>query len=176
MSHGFFPIDVPGDKTEYDVARTRLTTLPHIASLGLPTGPAPTANTHVIHDGILCDSCDCTVVGTRFKCLECPDFDICQRCAESGAKEDHNPFHEFFEITQPGDTYIHTIFSGSGERVPPPPRASTVNSGGAQTATLRRPSPPAPTEIVLHNATCNMCDSRIHGDRFVRPFVMLFCV
>ena len=81
LSHGFFPIDVPGDKTEYNAARTRLTTLPHIASLGLPTGPTSAVNPQAVHEGILCDACDRTVVGTRFKCLDCPDFDICQSCA-----------------------------------------------------------------------------------------------
>lgn len=164
LSHGFFPIDNPGDRSEYDAARTRLRTLPNIASLGLPTAPAPSANPEPIHEGVLCDVCDRTVVGTRFKCLDCADFDICQTCADSGAKEAHDPFHSFFEIEQPGGTYVHTIFSGSGERAP----LRSVTSAPRSPFRRRRPSSLA--QPVLHNATCNLCDSRIRGHRFVRHF------
>lgn len=31
----------------------------------------------------ICDHCDCSIDGTRYKCLDCPDFDSCQTCWES---------------------------------------------------------------------------------------------
>merc|ERR1711865_1280387 len=37
-----------------------------------PTGPA--------HPGINCDLCTKPIVGARFKCLSCPDFDACEAC------------------------------------------------------------------------------------------------
>lgn len=60
--------------------------------------------------------------------------------------------HEFFEIEEPGRVIVHTVFSGEGERETNQPSL--------------RPAPgPQP---VLHNAVCDMCDSHIYGDRYVR--------
>lgn len=63
--------------------------------------------------------------------------------------------HEFFEIEEPGRVIVHTVFSGEGERetTPPSPRSSI---------------PELEPQPVLHNAVCDMCDSQIYGDRYVR--------
>ena len=64
--------------------------------------------------------------------------------------------HEFFEIEEPGRVIVHTVFSGEGEReVNQPPRP---------------PVPEPQSQPVLHNAVCDMCDSQIYGDRYVRWF------
>ncbi|XP_066598043.1 sequestosome-1 [Prorops nasuta] len=42
-----------------------------------------------VHPGIMCDGCDKSVVGFRYKCLECPDFDLCQKCESDGLHQDH---------------------------------------------------------------------------------------
>ena len=55
---------------------------------------------------------------------------------------------------------MHTVFSGDGEREnqgTPPARASGPG------ATV----PSATDESVIHFANCNLCDSRIRGDRYV---------
>jgi len=34
-----------------------------------------------VHAGVACDNCNQTpILGKRFKCLECPDYDLCERC------------------------------------------------------------------------------------------------
>lgn len=33
-----------------------------------------------IHDGAKCDACNNKIVGLRFKCLDCPEFDLCSYC------------------------------------------------------------------------------------------------
>lgn len=34
-----------------------------------------------VHTGVRCDGCSCfPIVGTRFKCSVCPDYDLCERC------------------------------------------------------------------------------------------------
>merc|ERR1711977_332669 len=33
-----------------------------------------------VHHNIICDVCDKTIVGTRFKCFQCPDYDLCEKC------------------------------------------------------------------------------------------------
>ncbi|KIM47460.1 hypothetical protein M413DRAFT_22123 [Hebeloma cylindrosporum] len=116
--------------------------------------PAPE---HVVHMGIICDMCGDTVKGVRHKCLDCPDYDLCTTCISGGAAEAHNPFHEFFDVNEPGKVIVHTVFSGNGER---------EAAGGHS----RRPSvpvqPAAVAEPVVHNATCDLCDSRIQGGRY----------
>ena len=67
--------------------------------------------------------------------------------------------HEFFEIEEPGRVIVHTVFSGEGKREmsqPSPPS--------------RPPVPVPESQPVLHNAVCDMCDSQIYGDRYVREF------
>jgi hypothetical protein len=34
----------------------------------------------VVHQGVLCDLCNQTIVGIRFKCVTCNDFDLCEKC------------------------------------------------------------------------------------------------
>ncbi|KAF7303155.1 hypothetical protein MKEN_01279200 [Mycena kentingensis (nom. inval.)] len=112
--------------------------------------PPPAAPVRLpIHHGIVCDGCDKVPEGSRHKCLDCQDYDLCTNCIETGGAERHNPFHEFLEIKEPGRVIVHNVYSGEGER-------------GAVPQT----TPPAPTEPVVHYATCNLCDSRIRGDRY----------
>ncbi|KAF7337477.1 hypothetical protein MSAN_02220700 [Mycena sanguinolenta] len=126
----------------------------------VPTVPAPPPPAPpVIHRGIICDMCDKVgIEGIRHKCLDCHDYDLCTSCIESGAAERHNPFHEFLDIKEPGRVIVHTVYSGDGER-------------DAQTNTRARPPAPVPVpqaevQPVVHYATCNLCDSRIRGDRY----------
>lgn len=75
--------------------------------------------------------------------------------------------HEFFEIEEPGRVIVHTVFSGEGERETSRPFVPS------------RPQVPEPEpQPVLHNAVCDMCDSQIYGDRYVRElyseYVLLF--
>ena len=65
--------------------------------------------------------------------------------------------HEFFEIEEPGRVIVHTVFSGEGERETNQPSRSSI--------------PEPERQPVLHNAVCDMCDSQIYGDRYVRAFL-----
>jgi len=137
----------------------------------------------VVHRGIICDHCNDTIKGIRHKCLDCPgillfailaqcnmtklsiypDYDLCTSCITNGGAETHNPFHEFFEITEPGRVIVHTVLSGDGERETPRVPARNI----AQEA-------PRPSEPVVHPATCDLCESRIIGSRYVS--LLLFSV
>ncbi|THH31949.1 hypothetical protein EUX98_g2227 [Antrodiella citrinella] len=159
LMHSFFPITVPEDKTGYYRVRDMRNTLPSIH----PEPSQEAAEFPRVHDNVRCDACSSTIIGMRHKCLDCPDYDLCQNCVNVGAKEAHNPFHPFFEIEDPGD-FVHTVFSGNGERVPSAARPET-----RPTPVVDEAPPAVPTADaarVAHNATCNLCDSRIHGDRF----------
>ncbi|KAG2120598.1 uncharacterized protein F5147DRAFT_662586 [Suillus discolor] len=122
----------------------------------------PRQNPPVIHQNILCDNCNEVIVGVRRKCLDCPDYDLCTPCIESGAAERHNPFHEFFDIEIPGRVLVHTVFSGSGERGVSPNSGSAIADSPRTSAA----TPVSTIETIRHCAACNLCDSPIVGDRF----------
>merc|ERR1712211_141198 len=42
-----------------------------------------------VHWGVVCDGCDGPVVGTRHKCLVCPDYDLCATCEARGLHAQH---------------------------------------------------------------------------------------
>jgi sequestosome 1 len=42
-----------------------------------------------LHPGIVCDGCDGPVLGPRYKCLACPDFDLCKNCEGRGLHSQH---------------------------------------------------------------------------------------
>ncbi|KII93409.1 hypothetical protein PLICRDRAFT_35617 [Plicaturopsis crispa FD-325 SS-3] len=111
-----------------------------------------------VHNGVVCDICDRTIVGVRHKCLDCPDYDLCTSCIEDDGAERHNAFHEFFEISEPGRVVVHTVFSGDGER-------DSIN-GGNSNRNDRARSVQEQEPVVAHNASCDMCGNRIRGDRY----------
>ncbi|KAF9015670.1 hypothetical protein BDQ17DRAFT_1418717 [Cyathus striatus] len=143
----FVPFIPPAVSPEPSPRLTPLQTSP--AHVRNPPIPEPLSSPSVIHNGVVCDSCNATIQGVRHKCLECADYDLCSACISSGSAESHNPFHEFFEIAEPSRTIVHTVFEGD--------QTSANIPGGLQ---------PSVCEPANHPATCNLCDSRIQGDRY----------
>ncbi|PVU97752.1 hypothetical protein BB559_001923 [Furculomyces boomerangus] len=44
----------------------------------------------IIHRGVTCDECNMyPVVGVRYKCTQCPDFDICENCEAKNSHREH---------------------------------------------------------------------------------------
>merc|ERR1712198_67204 len=42
-----------------------------------------------VHPGVTCDGCDGPVQGPRYKCLTCPDYDLCGSCEARGLHVQH---------------------------------------------------------------------------------------
>lgn len=42
-----------------------------------------------IHWGVTCDGCQGAVKGFRYKCFQCPDFDLCGKCETAGQHPGH---------------------------------------------------------------------------------------
>jgi len=51
------------------------------------------------HPNIFCDCCDVDIVGIRFKCIECADFDLCEKCEK--IENVHITGHNFIKIVFP---------------------------------------------------------------------------
>lgn len=42
-----------------------------------------------LHRDVSCDGCEGPVVGTRFKCSVCPNYDLCSACQAQGKHTEH---------------------------------------------------------------------------------------
>ena len=65
------------------------------------------------HDGIFCDACNNSVFGFRYKCVVCPDFDLCRECEYRMI----HSWHNMMRLVAPPDKmrYPTDIFGpGSG--------------------------------------------------------------
>lgn len=57
-----------------------------------------------------CDICRNTVVGTRWKCANCPDFDLCETCEAKHCVEPlHDKDHLFLKVTRPIHAFHRTV-------------------------------------------------------------------
>jgi next-to-BRCA1 protein 1 len=113
------------------------------------------------HDSI-CDVCDKRIIGIRHKCLDCMDYDMCEACMNTRRYETHDESHNFAKIGSPGKVIVHRV----QERVPSPapapePRTATPDSEVTVLAPVAVVAAP-----VAHDATCDLCDSIILGDRY----------
>ena len=58
------------------------------------------------HSGVLCDNCESTVVGFRYKCVTCPDYDLCGKCETKGL----HPGHTMIRIATPQGAWPHHFY------------------------------------------------------------------
>ncbi|XP_053734269.1 sequestosome-1 [Synchiropus splendidus] len=57
---------------------------------GAPHGPHHNLfPPHAVHPNVTCDGCEGPVIGTRFKCTVCPDYDLCSSCQARGTHTEH---------------------------------------------------------------------------------------
>merc|ERR1719186_1713538 len=61
------------------------------------------------HPGVVCDGCEKAVVGNRYKCLVCEDYDLCRDCENKDVHPDHNmmrmtSIEDTIALTQDNDT------------------------------------------------------------------------
>ncbi|KAI8360527.1 hypothetical protein B0O80DRAFT_439487 [Mortierella sp. GBAus27b] len=52
------------------------------------------------HYNVICDGCDSEIFGVRYKCGNCPDYDLCGNC-EALPDPVHDPTHVFLKIRRP---------------------------------------------------------------------------
>merc|ERR1711963_1234696 len=60
-----------------------------------------------VHYGVTCDGCECKpIIGNRYKCVVCDDFDLCETCHAAGK----HPGHYMMKITEPGYVFPQRLF------------------------------------------------------------------
>ena len=52
----------------------------------------------IVHPGVICDGCNGPIIGTRYKCAICEDFDYCEKCEE---KSNGGHGHPLLKINRP---------------------------------------------------------------------------
>ena len=54
-------------------------------------------NLEITHDGINCDGCSAKcIVGPRYKCAVCPNFDYCEKCLKEHFSDHQHPFIKIY--------------------------------------------------------------------------------
>ncbi|XP_075398218.1 sequestosome-1 isoform X2 [Tenrec ecaudatus] len=51
--------------------------------------------TSLVHPNVICDGCNGPVVGTRYMCSVCPNYDLCAACEGKGMHSEHTKFASF---------------------------------------------------------------------------------
>ncbi|KAJ2237544.1 hypothetical protein IWW45_000843 [Coemansia sp. RSA 485] len=90
-----------------------------------------------VHTGVFCDACKQQIAGVRYKCGNCINYDLCERCE---ASDSHNADHLFVKIRRTiaepvGKPMLSMVFPSPAEpRLKPaqePPKASRAPSSSA---------------------------------------------
>eukprot|EP00088_Acartia_fossae_P003842 TRINITY_DN1164_c0_g1_i5.p1 TRINITY_DN1164_c0_g1~~TRINITY_DN1164_c0_g1_i5.p1 ORF type:complete len:614 (+),score=244.12 TRINITY_DN1164_c0_g1_i5:96-1844(+) len=59
-----------------------------------------------LHEGVTCDGCQGVVRGFRYKCMACPDYDLCAQCEQNGVHAEHN----MIRMVKPMPAWPHHFF------------------------------------------------------------------
>ncbi|KAH9933571.1 uncharacterized protein BXZ73DRAFT_46350, partial [Epithele typhae] len=98
--HPLFPIKSPLDKSVYDEARRQVNDHAEARMTRLVVNRARTSIEH--HD-VTCMGCAQTpLLGVRYRCMVCLDYDLCSQCHSDPVFRDNHPLdHAFFPIPDP---------------------------------------------------------------------------
>ncbi len=108
-----------------------------------------------VHDHIACDGCNLDpIVGVRYKCTQCPDFDLCEKCEAQGVHK----HHLFLKICRQDQAPL-SIITQAGLAFPPP-----------QPMPMSMPPPP-PFPPMMMRGEPRMCRPPMGFLRGVHDFV-----
>jgi len=64
-----------------------------------------------VHYGVTCDGCEMNpIIGNRYKCVVCDDYDLCEACHAAGKYPCAALKHNMMKITNPGYTFPQRLF------------------------------------------------------------------
>ena len=82
-----------------------------------------------VHPGVTCDGCQGAVHGYRYKCMSCPDFDLCSRCEAKGMHSEHNMIRMVKPLPTVWPHHFFKKFQRMQERAGAQQKAKENNSG-----------------------------------------------
>lgn len=104
-----------------------------------------------VHYGVICDGCQAfPIVGARFKCLDCPDYDLCESCMAKGTC--HPSSHSFNKIGGVKKTVDVPQPSPAPATAPAPEAPTSAPAPAPAPVPTSTPAPaatPAPTNATL---------------------------
>lgn len=62
-------------------------------------------STSQLYHSARCDKCKARILGTRYKCFNCSDFDLCSKCF--AGETDHVQLHDFVRMSDPSDLILN---------------------------------------------------------------------
>ncbi|XP_067663578.1 sequestosome-1-like isoform X2 [Haliotis asinina] len=62
-----------------------------------PQTHSPRYGSGELHPDIICDGCEGAMYGVRYKCLVCPDYDLCSQCEDQNT----HPLHDMWKMVSP---------------------------------------------------------------------------
>lgn len=69
--------------------------------------------TSPVEHAATCDKCESTIYGIRYKCLMCPDYDLCEACEATNLQEHtHDASHTFSKICDPAPRNSNILSPG----------------------------------------------------------------
>lgn len=107
-----------------------------------PVRPVPASHSAA------CDMCSSRIRGVRYKCVACPDYDVCESCFR--LTEDVHPGHSFAKVYNQGDVVVSVLAQVGLEQV-----ADDISQ-------VRKSS----QDSFRHHARCDVCQKQIIGVRF----------
>ncbi|KAJ2089914.1 hypothetical protein IW138_003044 [Coemansia sp. RSA 986] len=125
-----------------------------------PAAPKP------VHVSVCCDACNKLIVGVRFKCGNCLDYDLCEKCE---ADSEHNSDHLLIKIRTPRTTpnnrpMLPMIYPPAKPTVRAPKQPPTAPAIGAQHA-------PAPSPAVAVSRKAEHDNNIMQTTKYVAVYV-----
>merc|ERR550539_1838795 len=93
---------------------------------------------NVTHHGVTCDGCDkAPIVGFRYKCVVCDDYDLCGSCEKAGK----HPGHNMMRISSPEVIWPQRLFKRIHKKQERKEEREEAKSGNASSAGAPPPPP-----------------------------------
>merc|ERR1712180_586285 len=116
----------------------------------------PGVGANMTHHGVTCDGCDkAPIVGFRYKCVVCDDYDLCAACEKAGK----HPGHNMMRISSPEVIWpqrlfkrIHKMQGWMGEQPGQPGGATPGAAGDHQDAQAQAQASASNAHASAHSA------------------------